>query len=179
MVHAVNYAGVLRAIGQALDGLGIDSFNLENQGEDYVVTGMVVARPKKSFLGRSSNHDSPWAWLSGLLNPYGKKKTISSRAFVLRYTATDIERLEEEGRAKRRNPSGMPDAYSLPQLLRAIGGYMDFRGSRIVGITKQGQDFTLKYEGFDGEEKIERLRPVSLYGLTVRMYVHRSGRRGL
>src|SRR3989442_15839690 len=55
----------------------------------------------------------------------------------LKYDAADIEHVDRQRQKMRSSSSGMPDFSSLPQLLRAVGYYLEHKEGRLLGISTQ------------------------------------------
>jgi len=55
------------------------------------------------------------------------------------FTPDDVQKLEVEGRAKRKSFSGPPNMLSLPQVLRLAGNYVDRMHGRLVRVSWQDQ----------------------------------------
>jgi len=96
-----------------------------------------------------------------------------SGANRLRYQPEDLERLEQEGEARRREPNGMPDPYSLPQLLRTLGNYMGRREARFLTLSWSEEVAGLVYETAEGRRNVESFTLASIYELWVHMYLRR------
>ncbi len=174
---AIPYDQTLRVIGQALEPLGIQDFDLSINGHDYTIRGESERQdppseaPKKSSLGRifqgawSKSQDKP----SGLdvcnqiLSPFV--------VLELHFGPEDIERLERQGKAARR--SGSEEAanpHTLSQLLRAIGAYVKRKSFRPLKITKRKDRVAIEYETSLGQTDVENFRTADLYDFWVHLY---------
>ncbi|MGH7775360.1 MAG: hypothetical protein ACREQA_24305 [Candidatus Binatia bacterium] len=146
------YAQTLRAIGQSLELLHIESFDLESRGNDYLVRGKASAPPRDIqekvlwVFWRLKDRNPEQTWPSPQAVPEG---------FGLLYTPEQIDRLENKGRARRHDPHGMPDASSVSQILRATGAYLDAKGARPLGISRREQEVTVRYETTEGRGAME------------------------
>ncbi len=146
------YAKLLRAIGQALEELSFQTFKLESDGDDYLVQLRGVRPTWQRLLGRYP-------------------ATVQ-----VRYTPEDIDRLEREGQARRRDPHGMPDPFSLPQIMRGVGTYVDSKCAQLLKVSRQHQNMvTVQYETDLGKEE-ERLMISDLYDIWLHMYKNRTSR---
>jgi hypothetical protein len=95
----------------------------------------------------------------------------------LRYSPEDIQQLEFEGRAKRKESHQMPDPFSLSQILRGAGSYLDKRTeTNLVGITVEDQWMTLRYKTQDGRLEEAKQNVEFFYNYWVKMYLRRSNR---
>lgn len=92
----------------------------------------------------------------------------------LHYSPAEIHRLEEEGRARRRNDSGMPDFNMLSQLLRTVGAYVDQKGGRLFAVSRHGSKVTLQYQVSEGDLTIESHEAPSFYKFFSEMYLQRG-----
>jgi hypothetical protein len=177
MFETETYTQPLRAIGQALELLKLESFDMEPEGEDFLVRG------KTSIPEQPSVEDKLrliWGALpkeraleSGM-NPLSKPVTVTR--LDLRYTPRDVDRLEQEGQAKRMNSRAIADANSLSQLLRTIGAYMGQKRARLLKMSWNGATITLIYETSSGRLTDEELTVSDLYDVWVRMYMKRADR---
>jgi hypothetical protein len=103
----------------------------------------------------------------------------SSVALVLRYTLDDVDWLERRGQGRRRRWRGMPNPYSLSQMLRVVGSYIDHRGGRLLEVARRGQWVTIQYNTARGQRKQEEHLDSSIYDLSVQMFLHRERLRRL
>jgi hypothetical protein len=150
----VTYAHALRAIGQAMNEQRLEDFELEAYENAFLVRGKKKAT-EKGILRRLQRRPSDLSF---------------------RYTFEDIEQLDHEGQLKRRNPDGVPDFYSLPQVLRTVGAYLDMKNARLVSVSRRGPRLTIEYEKLVGERISEEHSIASFYDLFVKLYLRRSSR---
>ncbi len=167
----VAYAKTLRVIGQALELLHVETFVLERVGEKYLLRGESRTPPvKKSGMQILQNHSRV-----GRQRLQGRQVARrASSALKLQYAPEDISRLEHEGKARRRGLEEIPDKYSLSHILRAVGAYIDFKGARLLKLSKRGNWITIRYETIQGGSSMDRLTISSLSPIFVRMYLQRS-----
>jgi hypothetical protein len=154
----MNYSHSLRALGQSLERQGLRAFDIENRDDAYLVRDRSAEDPEAGDPNAVLNHDR-------LLRP--------DAPFKLRYTYDEIVGLDLEGKARRQDAGGMPDAYSLSQLLRAVGAYVQHKHGRLLGLCWREQWAAVIYEAETGRE-VEILKPTSIYDFWVRMYVMRN-----
>ncbi len=166
----------LRVIGQALADLHIDEFELNKDGDEYAVYAQARAltkAPARIKLG-ALLHRLQDKYL-GVRAGIPKARPVPT-ALQLRYTPADIERLDCEHQIRSLTNGKKPDPYSLPELLRLVGTYVDRKG-RLVSLFKGLEHLTLQYLTERGETKIEDHNVASFYDLSVHMYLKRSNRR--
>ena len=167
-------ARALRVIGQVLADLHIDEFELDRDGDKFTVYAQFRAlrkAPARIKLG---------ALLHRLQDRYlglraGIPKTSPAGSLQLHYTPADIERLDCEHQIRSLTDGKKPDPYSLPEMLRLVGSYVNQRG-RLVSLSKVQEHLTLQYLTDHGELKIEDHNAASFYDLSVHMYLKRRGR---
>ncbi len=148
------YAKPLRAIGQDLEKLHVQKFEMESDGNDYIVRTMVEAD--------QVNHDAA---------------TPSYKTLDLRYTPEDLNQMEREGQAKRHDLNQMPNARSISQVLRATGAYVNDSSSRLLGVIWQNQSVRIMYETALGSQEVDEIEVSSMYNFWMHMYLHRDKSR--
>jgi hypothetical protein len=94
----------------------------------------------------------------------------------LRYSVQELDRIEKDQRARRRQESGNADGHSLSQLLRTLGDLVGQRSERLLGIAWQELSIGVVVETPQGKKEIEMFRPDNLYDLWVSMYLKRDNR---
>ena len=183
MAKATNsYQRSLRAIGQGLEALCVEEFDLVAANYHYLVQGQCKKvkseEPIKSnktnpikdaflFFTRNSKTHSPTR------TPV--KKLLSSFQFSgLRITGKDIVRFERQGKARSANAVGSLDPQSISQAMRLAGAYLDHKKSRLLRVTWRTQSLILwRRDGFGVESK-ETFTPANLYDLWVHQYKQRK-----
>jgi hypothetical protein len=182
MYDTIGYAQPLRAIGQALETLNIQNFEMEPAGDAFLVRGAKAAGNGDSHGERVSSDKlrSIWGNVVGMsvavTTGRGAKRETSASSVELHYTAKDIERLEQEGRSRRVDPHRTADATCLSQLLRCIGAYLNQKRARLVRVSRDDNVLSVEYETSLGSPMKENLGVPDLYDLWVRMYLQRASR---
>ena len=175
-----DYAQPLRAIGQALETLNVQAFEMEPAGEAYFIRGAAAINDSAPTLQRASPEifRSVWGDMAGqkpaLIN--ASEAAAATSRIELNYTPKDVERLESEGRAKRGGSVKAADPSSLSQLLRCIGAYLTQKLARLLRISWAGDSLSVEYETSLGSRMQETLAAADLYDLWVRMYLQRASR---
>jgi hypothetical protein len=174
-VHS--YGQELRAIGQDLEARHVKAqFHIECQNDEYRVWTKAPEARESRLRSALRRIHLPYPSQS---RPKGDTQledlgpSYFSGANQLRYQPEDLERLESEGQAKRRDPNGMPDPYSLSQLLRALGNYVNLKPARFLALSWTEEFVGLVYETAEGRRNVEYLRLPSIYDLWVHMYLRR------
>ena len=182
MSGMIGYAQPLRAIGQALETLNLTTFELEPTGDDFYVRGVLAAaHPALDDDGLTLEKLSA-VW--GSLPPRDRESADSEATAAapvltpieLQYTPRDIDRLEQEGQARRTDAHRVPDTASLSQVLRCIGAYVNQKPARLVKLIRELDTVTIEYETSLGTELRETFAASALYDLWVRMYMQRAER---
>jgi hypothetical protein len=92
------------------------------------------------------------------------------------YTSADIYRLIAEQRAKHGLANVMPNIYSISQILRVAGDWLDRKKINAFDVSFYGQTLCIGYESAVGEEIRESLDIRNLYDLAIQMYLRRTKR---
>ncbi|MCZ6625036.1 MAG: hypothetical protein O7B35_12525 [Deltaproteobacteria bacterium] len=181
MLNTADYAQPLRTMGQDLEVLRVEAFEIESVGNDYIIRGRTEVPPLEespSHAFKKSGLRAVWGRFRGRYSEQ-KEPTAhqpSSVGLELHYTPEDIERLEREGQARRRDPNRMPNAHSTSQLLRAVGAYVDHKGARLLAVSWRDQSVSIVYETAQGRRELDVFRLDSMYDFWVRMYLRRVDR---
>ena len=109
--------------------------------------------------------------------PRGGALSESDNRIDLRFSSDDIERFDVCGRIKRQDGEKMPDPYSISQILRGTGSFLDHReGTRLVAISLKGKWVTLRYQTAAGRREQAEQDLEYFYDYWVKMYLRRSNR---
>ena len=172
------YSQPLRAMGQALEVINVQVFELEIAGDNVLIRGhMPLAAPDEQC--DADQLRAIWGALPGARDTFPEHDRNGSDTLAqidLCYTARDIERLEEAGRSRRGTSHAVPDAWSLSQILRSIGAYLHQKRARLSNIRRESNCVILEYETSAGSTIKETLAMNDLYDLWVRMYLQRAER---
>jgi hypothetical protein len=172
MIRTGYYSKALRAIGDALEALEAELVDLRCEGENYIVRATRRQPPKKLLCKDLHKSSVRRLWETLLSSDFGKESCV---ALDLAYTPRDIERLHNEGQARRQR-RGMPDPHSLPGALRAAGAYVDYKAARLLQISRSDDLIIIRSESRSGQLSKEEFTPASLYALFVKLYMKRTGR---
>ena len=173
------YSQPLRAMGQALEVINIQAFEMEIAGNNIFIRGhMPVASPdeQRDVDQLRVIWGAPPGAQDGFPEPQRRDSNTVAQ-IDLCYTELDIERLEEEGRSRRgTSHAAAADAWSLSQILRSIGAYLNQKRARLCKITRDSDHLMVEYESSIGSIRKEAFAANDLYDLWVRMYLQRSTR---
>ena len=180
---SIYYEQILRAIGQGLEALSVEAFDLEVANDIFMIQATAtrsnratsnapkLSSIRKAFLKICHSHKKT----SPAQRPAGKLSR-SPALLRLQFTQTDIDNLERDGQALRSDWKGSPLAHSLPQLLRTVGWYVDQSQGHLHKISKNGGSVSVTYTGSLGTEKIETLTLLQIYDMWVHLFKQRKGR---
>lgn len=178
-----DYARHLRAIGQDLENIQLDTFNLECTGDAYLVwvrsEGGHEGSPPLLRAGKGRLLQKLWRNRIPSHTIAREESYTDSHAQTgrrLRYSVADLDRMEREQRARRHRESGATDGHSLSQLLRTVGDLVGRKGERLLGISWQELSISMVVETPQGRKEIDVFRPDNLYDLWVKMYLRRDNR---
>jgi len=158
---------ILRALGELLQQDRYCEFELQIRDGTYAVRGQALA----PAVGRKS-------LMQKILSlGKGRKSTKPHVVPEKRYSMSDLLTFESQAREQRKQTSEMPDPYSLGQILRGVGCYLDKReGSRLVGVTVKERWVTIEYLTTNGQTQKEHQDFEYFYDYWVKMYMQRSSR---
>jgi hypothetical protein len=180
---AIKYEHILRAVGQGLEALSLEAFDLEVAGDIFSVRGIPTRKEsekspviklkafKTAFLDICNPSKAPPRSATPAVKVPGP-----SRLLRLEFTQTDIDKLEREGQALRSDWERSPLSHSLPQVLRTVGWYVDHKKCELHKISKTGETLTVSYTGSLDTQKLETLTLVEIYDMWVHLYNRRKGR---
>jgi hypothetical protein len=167
---------VLRVIGQDLEDLELHELSLEREGDILMARGLALRKPgqpgerpqqgnrPKSFFRRLFSRGP-----ASLAEPVPKPLERS-------YSSAEIDRLDEAAKTLRRDSQGVPDLYSVGQILRVIGEYVEDKGGELISLTKKRREVRFRYETTSGEQKAEDRLISDLYDFATHMSMNRQDR---
>jgi hypothetical protein len=161
MAESLSYAQSLRVVGQDLDALGVDSFELAKCGDDYIVWPAEFPRKpsaKKGFLSKITQK---------IVEHDDSNEEIPDR---LHFAPADILWSDIQRRLKRQSDSPS-DRRDLSFVLRVLGDYLDRKNAGQFTISCFNNSITIGYD-----DKQESLTSENLYDFGIRMYLRRSSR---
>jgi len=175
MAKTVRYGNTLRVIGQNLESLEVESFELDASSEHYVVRGDCIksnATPAPEPIATRS--------FLGFIRNIGKTKTPQNSGpqichfSDLQFTDADIELLDEKGKLLRAKSDDCAlNPHSIAQVLRTAGADLDHKRSRLLKLSWQHQTLTLNHLNAHGVEGTETFMPAELYNLWVHQFKQR------
>lgn len=158
----------LRAVGQGLESLDVEDFELQADGEGYFALGI----PRMPANGASSptptglkeSLQNAWHSFTGRLDSTDKGSKTTPEVLRILFTPEGILRLEGEGKAKRSEGSvGVPNLTKLAQILRMVGEYIEARSGRVLKASKRRDRISFEYETASNKRTKEEWNLVQLY----------------
>lgn len=156
--ETLSNARSLRVIGQHLRGIGIDTFELDKVGNEYIV-----------WLDRNQPHGKS---STGTRFPKSSSKmglTHGKIAPPLHFHGAKILGFEVEKQLSRAEAGGMPEPRSLGLRMRVLGQYLDLKGADDFAISWSTDSVKIRFL-----QKEQSLSPSNLYELGICMYLNRS-----
>jgi hypothetical protein len=164
MVHAKS----LRVIGQSLEVARLAAFELEKDGQYYVVRSDSLTQTREWILQNALSE-----------NEFSERPTRQPTVKrSLGFSPRDISRLDAEGQKRRRNQSSshMQESSKLSQLLRTLGDHLDRTGVSAFHISWLPDSVSVDYQRPDGESDLRRFTPEKLQQLGLHTRFRRSSR---
>jgi hypothetical protein len=136
------YAKALRVIGQSLEVARVTTFELDKDGQDYLVRSDSLTQTGDWIL-RNAISESDFTEQSG------RRSTVRS----LRFTPVDISRLDFHRQKQRRTHSSSQTQGSskLSQLLRSLGDHLDRTEVSSFHILWTPDSVSVDYQESDGQ----------------------------
>ncbi|SRR6266508_4558370 len=163
MAESLSYAQSLRVVGQDLDAIGVDSFELAKWGDDYIVWPVRAEftrklSAEKGFLSKITQK---------ILGHDDSDEEIPNRLY---FTPAEILWSDTQRRLERQSDSPS-DRRDLSFLLRVLGDYLDRKNPGQFTISRFNNSIMISYD-----HRQESLTSENLYDFGIHMYLRRSNR---
>ena len=170
------HARALRVIGQDLAALVPENIAIELQDDSFVAHGLCA---KNRMEQRESSYSlcavtKFFKRLASMLQQPSREPDLEFVPFTRTYKFSDLENLDDHAIARRGNPEGMPDIYTLGERLRTIGKVIDGHNGRVIRIFKDLHQIVFEYRDGNGQPRKEELNNTELYQLQ-QSYAARRG----
>ena len=177
----MNYSTILHVIGQEIESLRPEAYEVVCYGNSYLVRCRVKPDP-----GNAKEEEKKVSRLPAFLRLWKEKERPPAPDAVERedptmvelfYYLDDIKRLDEKQQAGPSDPNAMPDPYSFSYTLSAVGELADRKpNARLLFVSNRGQEgqkIVILYETERGRTLEEY--PISgLYDLWVQKYMRKK-----
>ncbi|HEX9787818.1 MAG TPA: hypothetical protein VGB09_07315, partial [Candidatus Binatia bacterium] len=171
----VTHSKDLRAIGQSLEMTRIEVFDLDKQGESYLVRSRFIT-PTCHWIIKNSLIESVW----DTPTPDAKDSPLKGGEGWLRYEPQVISRLDAQGQKKRQTqlPAQAQPTSKPSQHLRTLGEHLDRAAAGAFTISwNHPYSATVTYQTSDGQNEQRTFSFEKLHELGFHMRFRRS-RRG-
>ena len=173
----MNYSMILRVIGQRLEPLRPETYEVVCYGNSYLVRCRVKEddRGKKekkvkglaSFLRLWREHETP------VIREKANVETFMNVEFL--YSLEELNRQDEERKEPRGDPNTMPDLYTISNTLRAVGEFLDHKpDAKLLFVSNRAQQVVILYETKRGARNLEEFPISTLYDFGVKEYLRRK-----
>jgi len=159
-LEGLSHSQSLRVIGQRLHGTGINAFELNKKGDEYI-----VRIDPSSVVGKlSTGKIVPDGISQNIFGDYARAVPLS-----LKFTTAEILWYDDEERLRRIKPSALPDIGHLSVVLRVLGDYLDRNAADDFAILWSKYSVKVWYG-----DKEQIFTAQSLYDLGIVMYLRSS-----
>jgi hypothetical protein len=152
----------LRVIGQSVELVKITTFEVEADGPNYVVKCDSLTQTGEWVLRHALDR-----------NDFSEKTTRQSTVTrSVRFSPTDISRLDGQVQLQRRRTSSQPEAFArLSQLLRTLGDQLDQSNVSAFHLSWVSDSVSVYFQFLDGQcdsrkftvEKLQQLGSTSRF----------------
>lgn len=164
----MTFAHQLRALGQALEKFCFAALDLKLSSGNYLVTGHVAAVEKAKF--------SLLQFVRGLLRGF-PTSTCTASHVTLSFSPQEIGYFAFQGKAKRRDAGKVPGPYSISQILRDTGFYLDGReGTSLIAISLNHKRVSVRYRTATGKLEQAHQNLEHFYDCWMKMSRRRNSR---
>jgi hypothetical protein len=175
----MNYSRILRVIGQRLEPLRPETYEVVSYGNCYLVR----CRVKQDRQGKK-DEEKKVRGLAAFLRLWREPENPSigespnegtSMNVEFLYSLEELNRQDEERQEPRRAANEMPDPYSLSNTLRAVGAFLDRKPDiKLLFASNHGQEVVILYETKGGVRHFEEYPISTIYEFWVKEYVKRK-----
>jgi hypothetical protein len=172
--RSVPHAQYLRAIGQSLEMTRVEVFELENNGQSYLVRSRSITPTCQWIINNSL---TATGWDSSAED--ARSSALKGGEGWLRYELQAVSRLDAQGQKQRRDqPPRQGQTPSKPsQHLRTLGEHLDRVEASAFKISwNPPHSVTIKYQTADGEDEQRTFSFAKLQELGFHMRFRRSSR---
>ncbi len=155
----IPFAVALRAIGQDLAPLVIESLEIKFEEQTFTARGRCITYAAEAAPGSDGVMSKAWQSLTGRS---AREQKAALESFTRQYSPENIRRLDELGASHQTGGGKIPDPSSLAESLRTIGRTVDSKNGRLVKLFKGERNVVFIYEDADGTHT-EELYSLALY----------------
>jgi hypothetical protein len=173
----MNYSRILRVVGQKLEPLRPETYEVVCYANCYLVR----CRVKEDSQGKKEE-EKKVRGLAAFLRLWREPETVRENpnegTFMnveFLYSLEELNHEDEEQKEPRRDPNAMPDPYSLSNTLRSVGEFLDRKPDiKLLFASNRGQEVGILYETKGGARHLEEYPISTIYEFWVKEYVKRK-----
>jgi hypothetical protein len=150
----MSHAKSLRVIGQKLDLAKVSVFELEHDGENYIVTSDSMARTAEWILRYATSEDFALFRRAATKTPLEVKPVV--------FTKSDLTRLDNREVRRRRDVAQLEPQLKLSHLLRTLGDHLDTNRARTFSVSWTTNSVIVDYKNSGGLTDRLRFAPTKL-----------------
>ena len=175
----MNYSRILRIIGQKLEPLQPETYEVVCYGNCYLVRCRV-----KQDSQANKEEEKKVRGLTAFLRLWREPASPSidekpndgtSMNVEFLYSVEELSRQDEERQEPRRDANEMPDPYSLSNTLRSVGAFLDRKPDiKLLFASNRGQEVVILYETKHGVRNLEEYPISAIYEFWIKEYVKRK-----
>jgi hypothetical protein len=175
----MSYSKILRVVGQKLEPLRPETYEVVCYGNCYLVR----CRVKEDSQGKKEE-EKKVRGLAAFLRLWREPENLTVRENPNEGTSMNVEFLysleelnheDEEQKEPRRDANAMPDPYSLSNTLRSVGEFLDRKPDiKLLFASNRGQEVVILYETTGGVRHLEEYPISTIYEFWVKEYVKRK-----
>jgi len=173
----MNYSRVLRVVGQKLEPLRPETYEVVCYGNCYLVRCR-VKEDSQDKKAEEKNVRGLAAFLRLWREPenssVAERLTESSSMNVeFLYSLDELDGQDEERKEPEHDPNTVPDPYSLSNTLRAVGEFLDRKpDAKLLFACSHGQEVVILHETRDGARNLEQYPISTIYEFWIQRYIH-------
>jgi hypothetical protein len=175
----MNYSRILRVVGQKLEPLRPETYEVVCYGNCYLVR----CRVKETSQGKKEEEKKVRGLAAFLRlwrepeNPGIAEKPNEGTSMNVEflYSFEELSSQDEELKEPRHDANAMPDPYSLSNTLRAVGEFLDRKANaKLLFARNHGQEVVILYETKHGVRNLEQYPISAIYEFQVKEYIKRK-----
>ena len=173
----MNYSTILRVVGQRLEPLRPETYEVVCYGNCYLVRCRVKedSQDKKAEEKKVRGLGAFLRLWREPENPSVAEKPTESTSMNLEflYSLEDLGGEDEERKEPERDPNAVRDPYSLSNTLGAVGEFLDRKpDAKLLFACSHGQDIVILHETRDGARHLEEYPISTIYEFWIKRYIH-------
>lgn len=167
----------LRIVGQGLESLEVEDFDLQGEGLGYFALGIPRRHAEAAQNAADLWNKVRTSWQSLTGQRYSIRKFLDVGPGILRvlFTTEGLLKLEAAG-ITRRNPNspGVPDFTKLAQPLRMVGEHLDAQSAHLLNVSKRGDRIAFAYATGPTDKRMEKWKVSQMFGKWMDVYQQRD-----